>query len=409
MKKIILFGGRALEGEITVSGSKNAALPIIFSCILAKGVSEINNLPNIGDVNVALDILASLGAEIRREHNSAFIDTTHLRYRVPSVESVSRIRASTYLIGTMLSRFGRCRILPFGGCNFSKRPIDMHIDACVSLGGVVVDDEITAQRLTGGRVVFDKPSVGATVNAIMLAVSAEGDSTIIGAAREPHIDALIEFLLSCGADIKRINNIIHIKGRELHGGKITVIGDMIEAGSYLCAGLITGGVVTVNNCPVSDMDSIFNFFRELGAKVLLTDNRATVYGSEKFNTCMLTAEPYPGFPTDLQPIAAVVLSRGTGGKITDNVWQSRFGYLRSLSRFGVEYNLKDCGAEIYASTLRCASATAPDLRGGMACILAGLAAKGRSEISSADTVLRGYEDLINKLNGLGAELIIKNI
>ena len=408
MKKITVRGGNELFGKISVSGSKNAALPIIFACILTKGVSEIRNLPDIGDVKVALEILASFGTKISSKNGVFYIDTRELSYTVPDGILVSKIRASTYLIGSCLARFGRCPLLSFGGCNFAKRPIDMHIDACLSLGGRLVDNELLADKLYGSEILFEKKSVGATVNAILMASVAEGQSIIRGGAREPHIDALIDFLLSCGANIKRINDDLYITGANLHGGKITVIGDMIEAGTYLAAGLITNGEVSVADCPVNDMQAVFNALTELGAIINIAGNNVKAYFSGRARSVNILASPYPGFPTDLQPIFAPLLAAFSGGEITDTVWRTRFGYLEALSNFGIGYEIKNQSAIIKPSDIKRGVSPSPDLRGGMACLLAALRAKGESEILSADTILRGYEDLEKKLRALGADIQIEN-
>ena len=204
MKTIVVNGGKALVGRVSVSGSKNAALPILFACIITRGVNEIRNLPDIGDVNITLEILRSLGAEITRQGATVYINTENLEYRTPDPRLISKIRASTYLMGACLSRFGRCEIGSFGGCSFSARPIDMHLDACRALGAEVEEGVITASRLNCGEIRFAKKSVGATVNAILLASATEGKTTVIGCACEPHIDALIDFLRSCGGEIIRL-------------------------------------------------------------------------------------------------------------------------------------------------------------------------------------------------------------
>ena len=390
MKKIVVKGGIPLHGEVAVSGSKNAALPIIFACIIANGVSRIDNLPDIGDVRVALDILRGFGAQINREGERVIIDTGSLHYCTPRSSLVSGIRASTYLIGACLARFGRCEISSFGGCNFSHRPIDMHLAACRAMGAEVGEYEITASRLRGTAIDFDKPSVGATVNSLLLSVSAEGETRIRGFAREPHIDALIDFLLSCGAEIRRTRDEIIVVGRSLHGGCIRVIGDMIEAGSYLAAGYATGGIVDVADSNVEGMEIVIDVI--CGAKNGFTE---------------VTASPYPGFPTDLQPVAASLMAVCTGGKITDTVWPHRFGYLNEISKFGVKFKADGNNAVIFPSKINCAEVTAPDLRGGFACLMCALAAEGESKIYSAEIILRGYERLVEKLRAIGAEIRIE--
>ena len=284
----------------------------------------------------------------------------------------------------------------------------MHIDACLSLGGRLGENQVFADRLRGGEIVFKKRSVGATVNAILMASSAEGESIIRGSAREPHIDALIDFLISCGAEITRQCDNLYISGRELHGGKITIIGDMIEAGTYFAAGLITGGEVTVSNCPTRDMESVFSALSSMG--VLFEYNGTAVKNRilKSSNSVRVIASPYPGFPTDLQPLIAPLLAAFSGGEIIDTVWQTRFGYLESLSAFGIDYEVNDNLAKIKPSVIKNGISTAPDLRGGMACLLAALTADGNSEILSADTILRGYENLEEKLCTLGADIRIEN-
>ncbi len=408
MKRIIVNGPSRLVGEVAVSGSKNAALPIIFATLITRGISELRCLPDIGDVRVALDIIRGFGARITRAGDFTYIDTRDLSYREPSEHLVSKIRASTYLIGSCLSRFGQCRISSFGGCNFASRPIDMHIDACRALGAEASTEKITAKSLRGAEISFNKQSVGATVNAILLAASAEGETLIRGFATEPHIDALIAFLISAGASIERTDSEIRIKGKELRGGKITVIGDMIEAGTYLAAGLMTGGSVAVKNCPSYDMQAFLDSLSALGAGNSVSENYVSSRLLGRGEHISVTAAPYPGFPTDLQPIIAPIMAKNSGGNITDTVWPTRFGYLNTLSAFGVSSSVLANRAEIEPARLTPAAVNAPDLRGGAACLLCALSAEGRSEIHSAEIILRGYEKLEEKLRALGADIQIKD-
>ena len=402
MKKIRVRGGKPLRGEIIVSGSKNAALPIIFSCILINGVSEIDNLPDIGDTRVALDILRDFGASVLYRNGKALIDTRTLHYEKIPETLTCRLRASTYLLGACLGRFGVSHISTFGGCNFQHRPIDMHIDACVSLGSRVEGDRILG-RPVGGDIYFEKRSVGATVNAILLAVGAKGVSRIFGAAEEPHIDCLIDFLNSAGASITREDQYLLIEGRELHGGRIVIIPDMIEAGSYLALGLADSCEVRVKNCPSGQMASVYDAFYSLGA-----EDSGDLLRMKTPRRGEICAGPYPLFPTDLQPIFAPVMAAYLGGSITDLVWHGRFGYLKNLESFGVRYTLGQSSAEIYPSVLSPASVTAPDLRGGFACLMCALMSDGESSISSAEIILRGYENLPEKLSALGADIYIEN-
>ena len=402
MKIIRVRGGKPLRGEISVSGSKNAALPIIFSCILINGVSEIENLPDIGDTRVALDILRGFGASVLYRDGKAFIDTRSLHYEKPPEIMTSSLRASTYLLGACLGRFGVSHISTFGGCNFQHRPIDMHIDACISLGCRVEDDRILGIPV-GGDIHFEKRSVGATVNAILFAVGAKGISRIFGAAREPHIECLIDFLNSAGASITREDQCLLIEGRELQGGKIRIIPDMIEAGSYLALGLANSCEVRVKNCPSGQMASVYDAFYSLGA-----EECCGLLHMKTPRRGVICARPYPFFPTDLQPIFAPIMAAYLGGSITDLVWHGRFGYLEKLEAFGVRYTLGQSSAEIYPSVLSPASVTAPDLRGGFACLMCALMTDGESSISSAEIILRGYENLPEKLSALGADIDIEN-
>lgn len=409
MKRIILNGRARLVGDVRVGGSKNAALPIIFATLITRGISEITNLPDIGDVRVALDIISELGAKVSRLGDTTLIDTRSLSYTEPSPDLISKIRASTYLIGASLSRFGRVKISEFGGCNFANRPIDMHLDACRILGAELNGDLLVTRGLVGGNIIFSKASVGATVNAIILAAAAKGTTRICGFAREPHIDALVDFLTSAGADIRRTESTITIVGRELHGGKITVIGDMIEAGTYLTAGLLTGGRVSVHGCNLPEVQTFLPFITALGAGVTVENDAVTACLSERAEYISVTAAPYPAFPTDLQPIIAPLLAKNAGGEIIDTVWSTRFGYLKTLAAFGVTSEISGNRAHIFPSTsIHPATVTAPDLRGGMASLLLALCAEGESIINSAEIILRGYEKLQEKLYALGQSIIIED-
>jgi UDP-N-acetylglucosamine 1-carboxyvinyltransferase len=396
MKILKVRGGYPLNGHVRVSGSKNAALPIIFSCILINGVSEIENLPDIGDTRIAFQILRDMGAVIQKNGDTTYIDTRDLRYIKPKNELVDKIRASTYLIGACLGRFGICHMGSFGGCNFSHRPIDMHIGACLSLGCEIRGDSIIGFPCEG-EIHFNKPSVGATVNAILLTSSVDGRSVIHGAAREPHIDCLIEFLISAGAGISRTKDRIEVVGSKLSGGKIRVIDDMIEAGSYMALSYLTDGKIELQNIPHSEMTAVTNAFCRMG---LDCDERYYTH---------ITAEPYPGFPTDLQPIFAPLMAKYRGGVIIDNVWPERFGYLKSLEAFGIKSVVKGNHAEIYPSSFHSATVNAPDLRGGFACLMTALMAEGESRIYSAEIILRGYENLVGKLSCLSADISIESI
>lgn len=403
MGRFIIHGGRTLSGEISVGGSKNAALPIIFSCMLINGISTLTNMPLIADVDVALDILKSFGAGCTREDDKVILDTRELHYAVPADELVSKIRASSYLIGASLARFGRARIMRFGGCNFDNRPIDMHIAAAGALGARLDGEELYAEGLVGSDIIFDKISVGATVNAILLAASAKGKSRIFGYAKEPHVISLIEFLSGAGAEIKVCDECIYVEGRELHSSSARIIHDMIEAGSYLAMSLMTNSSLRICGADKHQLNSFLDSLLYGGAVIEYDDESVTVSGKicEKLN---IETAPYPAFPTDLQPLMAPLLATSCGGTIKETVWKRRFGYLEELTRFGINFSSTDGYAEIKKSEIKAASAKAPDLRGGAALLLAAIYADGKSVIDNAEIINRGYGDIINKLRSVGADI-----
>ena len=406
MKKITVIGNRPLGGEIEVGGSKNAALPIIFACILMHGCSVIRGLPPIGDVDVALDIISSLGARIERQGSVTMIDTSEIYYSDPPRALVSGIRASTYLIGSCLSRFGRCRLSEFGGCNFSLRPIDLHLAVCTALGCSIDGDMLSVTRPRGAEIDLAIPSVGATVNAILLSASADGDTIIRGCAIEPHIDALIDFINSAGGVIRRIGREVHVSGRSLSGGNIEIIGDMIEAGSYYALSLLTGSAVKIKNAPLSHMGAIFDSLSTLGVGLPIN---GVIMRTDVPRYMSVTTAPYPGFPTDLQPLVAPLMAAFSGGEITDPVWPERLGYLSSLADFGIVSRIAEGRAFVLPSEMHSGVSSATDLRGGMAALITALAADGKSEIYSAEKIFRGYGDLYAKLTSLGAEIKIEDI
>lgn len=404
MEKITVNGGRPLVGNIYVSGSKNAALPILFATLVTRGVSKLRRVPDISDTRVALELLSGLGALVMRDRDDLYVDTRRLCYNLPDPALVSKIRASTYLIGGMLSAFGRCPIMNFGGCNFADRPIDLHLYAAECFGTSVTDRSIILDKPHPAEISFAKASVGATANALIIASSVSGTTLIRGHATEPHIMALVDFLRSAGAEISVSDEFIRVNGGDLHGGTTEIVGDMIEAGSYLAAGIVTKGRVSVSGCPVEQMSAFIDFLSSLGHTVTLDGDKISCERSEEARFASVAAEPYPAFPTDLQPIAAPILAIGAGGIIYDRVFPERFGYLKELSKFGLEYKHGKDYAEISPSRLHCADSRAPDLRGGAACLLCALGATGESRVYSPEMLLRGYENLECKLRRLGADI-----
>ena len=403
MGRFIVNGGKGLYGGVRVSGSKNAALPIIFASLTTVGVSRIYNLPDITDVGDALGIIEELGAKVWRESGVTFIDTSEAQYRVPSLERVKHIRASTYLIGACLSRFGRAELLPFGGCTFSPRPIDMHLDAACAFGARMDEGVLTMETSRPAEIVFRQPSVGATVNALILAASVKGESRLIGSACEPHIRALISFLRSAGADIEQRGDVITVRGCELHGGSAVIPGDMIEAGTFLAASMATGGRVRVSGFDARELAAFTRPLLSAGVIEDVSGGSIMLVGKPR-REISVTTGAYPRFATDLQPIFATVLASGRGGVIEETVWRSRFGYLDQLSRFGLSFSRDNSRVRIFPSDVFAAKVKAPDLRGGAAAVILALTAEGESEISDGELILRGYDSFAEKMRSLGAEI-----
>ena len=405
MKKLLVRGGKPLSGKINLQGSKNAALPIIFSTLITRGVSTLKNVPDITDVSVALDIIRDMGASVMREGSTLYIDTNRLIYKTPNEACVSKIRASTYLLGACLGRFGIGQIMNFGGCDFGTRPIDLHIDAALSLGAIQEDKMLLAKKLVGGTIRLKKPSVGASVNAIIMSCCADGCTEIYGYAKEPHVYSVIDYLKSCGAKITEEGERLLIEPKPLIGGEYTVIPDMIEAGTYLLLCTLGDGGISVDVSVAPSLRSFICAAADLGIVITADGTNLTFFGSPTRSISVTTA-PYPGYPTDLQPQLAPLMAAYFGGEICETVWQGRFGYLKELERFGIKCKTDGSLAKILPSTIKPAKVTAPDLRGGAACLFAALLTRGESEIHSADYLLRGYSRLEENLTSLGADVKI---
>ncbi len=404
MKAIIVNGGHTLHGDVIVGGSKNAALPILFASLVTRGTSIIKNLADIGDVGCAIRIIEALGARVRRRGSELFINTEELHYEKPCEEQVRSIRASTYLIGSCLSRFGICHLQHFGGCNFSARPIDYHLRIAELMGASVDEELLRCDGLHSAIIRLPKPSVGATVNALIMTSATVGTSVIYGMAKEPHILSLIAFLRSAGADITVDDEKITVSGGALHGGEVSLIGDMIEAGTYIAAGVAAGGDITVGGFDTSELFPFLDILTASGVALDISPDSVRVSG-EISKPVDVVCAPFPAFPTDLQPIIAAMCAVRCGGRIRDTVFPERFGYLSSLSCFGARYRLTRDTAYIYKPTaVISATAVAPDLRGGAALVIAALAAKGQSIIGGMEIIERGYEKISRKLRALGADV-----
>jgi len=303
----------------------------------------------------------------------------------------------------MLARFGKAKIYSFGGCNFGKRPIDMHLYAMKALGGVQNDDYVYVKTLTGADIFFDKASVGATINAIIMASAAKGVTRIFGYAKEPHVFSLIKFVRSSGIKIFCYGEYLLIEGGASFGGKTQVIPDMIEAGTFIILSIITDSNFLIRGQNPEHLSSLLSLLSSAGVHFKISDKGIIPYGRLDRRIDVKTS-PYPGFPTDLQPQIAPLLASSFGGVITEDVWHGRFGYLGELSKLGLKYELSGNTAEIFKSNLKAAKSVAPDLRGGASLLISALFTEGKSEIANANLIFRGYENIVEKLGSLGADI-----
>lgn len=415
MNQYVIHGGKPLHGTVTISGAKNAAVAILPATLLINGTCRIENVPDISDVRLLLEILDSMGAQIRRlSPNTLEIDSAHVRDTVAADALVRRIRASYYFIGAQLGRFGHARIALPGGCNFGPRPIDQHIKGFEALGADValqngyVCAKAPESGLRGSRVNLDVASVGATMNIMLCAVLSEGTTIIENAAKEPHIVDLANFLNAMGAKVSGAGtDVIKVRGvRSLRGGFYSIIPDQIEAGTYMAAVAAVGGDVLVQNVIPKHMDCISAKLREMGAKVTEYDDAIRVQRSGILRRSNVKTAPYPGFPTDMQPQIAVCMSLASGvSVITEGVYDTRFGYCSELNRMGASIKVDTKVAVIAGvEALHGCTIHACDLRAGAALVIAGLAADGETRVEAIEYIERGYENLVGKLRDIGADI-----
>ena len=415
MLKYVIHGGKPLHGTVLISGAKNAAVGILPATLLVKGVCRIENVPDISDIRLLLQILDEMGAVIRRHSaNVIEVDCTNVRDSVAPIELVRRIRASYYLIGAQLGRFGHAKVALPGGCNFGPRPIDQHIKGFEAIGAKVelvngyVCAEAPAAGLTGARVNLDVVSVGATMNIMIGAVLANGTTYIENAAKEPHIVDLANFLNAMGAKISGAGtDVIKIRGvRALHGGSYSIIPDQIEAGTYMAAAAAAGGDVTVQNLIPKHMECITAKLREMGAKITEYEDAIRVVSTGRLRRANVKTMPYPGFPTDMQSQVGVCMAVASGTSIiTEGIYDNRFRYCYELNRMGASIQVDNKVAVIDGvEQLHGCSVKACDLRAGAAMVIAGLVADGTTTVEDVHYIERGYEAMIEKLRGLGADI-----
>jgi len=412
-EKIVINGGKKLEGSVDVTGAKNAAVAILPATILAQGKCVIENLPNIADVLILKRILAELGAEVEFEDGTMTVDTSNVFTSRATINLVKKLRASYYFVGVLLSRFGAAEIFLPGGCTIGERPIDQHIKGMERLGAQVETSygmiKAKAENgMKGTDIYLDVVSVGATINIMLASVLAKGQTTIVNAAKEPHVVDVANFLVCMGAKIKGAGtDIIRITGVEsLHGCNYSIIPDQIETGTLMIAAAATRGDVTINNVIPTHMEALSAKLMEMGVKVKEGADYIRVSCDSRPNSVRIKTMPYPGFPTDLQQPATVLLSTAKGtSMITESIFEARFKHINEIRRMGAKIITDDRVAVVEGvDKLTGATVRATDLRAGAALIVAGLMADGTTEIYNVKYIDRGYDHIEDKLNSLGADI-----
>ncbi|MCD7724693.1 MAG: UDP-N-acetylglucosamine 1-carboxyvinyltransferase [Clostridiales bacterium] len=413
MEQYAIKGGNPLVGEVEIGGAKNAALAILAAAIMTDETVLIENVPDVRDTKVLMQAMESIGVVINRiDRHTVKINASQIHALVIEDDYIKKIRASYYLLGALLGKYKKAEVALPGGCNIGLRPIDQHIKGFRALGanvriehGLIITE---TERLTGNHVYMDVVTVGATMNVMMAAVMAEGQTVIENAAKEPHVVDLANFLNSMGANIKGAGtDVIRIKGvARLHGTEYGIIPDQIEAGTFMFAAAVTKGDVTVKNVIPKHLESISAKLLEIGCEVEESDDAVRVVASKPLGHTHVKTLPYPGFPTDMQPQITVALGLSAGTSIvTESIFENRFKYVDELTRMGANIKVEGNtaiidGVDKYTG----ASITAPDLRAGAALVIAGLAADGITTIDDIKYIERGYEDFHLKLQGLGAQI-----
>ena len=414
MDKLVIKGNSRLKGEVTISGAKNAAVALIPATLLIDGICTISNIPNISDVKITCKILEKLGAKINwNNENEITIDTRHIESTVAPLDMTSKFRASYYLIGSLLGRCKNAVVGLPGGCNLGARPIDQHIKGFEALGAKaeVAQGKISAsaKKLVGTSIYMDMVSVGVTINVMLASVLAEGTTIIENAAKEPHIVDVANFLNTMGADIRGAGtDVIKINGVEKLSGNATyaVVPDQIETGTFMLAAVATKGDLIIKNCIPEHLDCLTAKILEMGANVETNGDTIHVWTSKRPNKANIKTQPYPGFPTDLQPQMGVCLALADGTSIIkEGIWESRFQYTAELNKMGAKITDQGKSAifegvkELYGAPVE-----ATDLRAGAALIIAGIAAKGETTLTNLVHIDRGYENIEEKFRKIGANI-----
>ena len=413
MEQYIIKGGNPLVGEVDIAGAKNAALPIISAAIMANEPVILENLPDVNDVNVLLSAIEKIGAYVERiDRHTVKINGSTIRKCSVEYESIKKIRASYYLLGSLLGKYKEADVPLPGGCDIGSRPIDQHLKGFRAIGAKVEirygSIHVRSNRMTGAHIFMDVVSVGATINIMVAASRAEGRTIIENAAKEPHVVDVANFLNSMGADVKGAGtDVIRINGvPKFHGCIYTIVPDMIEAGTYMMAAAATKGDIVIRNVIPKHLEAISAKLSEIGCEIEEGDDLIRVVASKRLLRTHVKTQPYPGFPTDMQPQIAVVLSLAKGTSIvTESIFENRFKYVDELVRMGASIKVEGRTAIIDGiSGITGAEISSPDLRAGAALVLAGLAAEGYTLVDDIEYIKRGYEDFDKKLRSLGAEI-----
>lgn len=414
MEQYVIKGGNRLNGEVMISGAKNAALAILAAAIMADEAVTVENVPDVRDTRIVLDAIKDIGAIVERVDKHTYkINGSTIYSTTVDYEYIKKIRASYYLLGALLGKKGNAQVALPGGCNIGSRPIDQHIKGFKALGANVEIEHgmicAEADNLSGGHIYMDVVTVGATINIMLAACMAEGNTIIENAAKEPHVVDVANFLNCMGANIKGAGtDVIRIKGVEkLHGTTYSIIPDQIEAGTFMIAAAVTGGNVLINNVIPKHLEAITAKLVEVGCQVDEYDEAVRVVGAGKLSHTNIKTLPYPGFPTDMQPQMTVLLTCCEGTSIvTESIWENRFKYVDELARMGATIKVEGNTAIISGGDrLTGAQVAAPDLRAGAALVLSGLVAEGFTYVDDIKYIERGYEDFEDKLRKIGADII----
>lgn len=413
MEQYVIKGGSPLVGEVEIAGAKNAALPIISAAIMTDETVTLENLPDVNDVNVLLESIAGIGAHVERiDRHTVKINGSTICDCSVEYEYIKKIRASYYLLGALLGKYNNASVPLPGGCNIGSRPIDQHLKGFRAIGvNIEINHgtiEARCRMMRGAHIFMDIVSVGATINIMMAASRASGRTIIENAAKEPHVVDVANFLNSMGANIKGAGtDVIRITGvPAFHGCTYAIVPDMIEAGTFMMGAAATRGDVVVKNVIPKHLEAISAKLVEIGCQIEESDDSVRVVATKRLNRTQVKTQPYPGFPTDMQPQMSVVLALSQGTSIvTEGIFENRFKYVDELTRMGANIKVEGTTAIIDGvETYNGARVSSPDLRAGAALVIAGLQADGFTVIDDIGYILRGYEDFDGKLRSLGAEI-----